>query len=128
SARGSRRGYRRALRRWTLARRVFCLSHNAARDPKRRSDCVAAGKERVGKRRALIGRDSPLRFAARFSSRRLPSASLPELLQIRLIAAKNVALRLLNIGNTDRVNGARPSAFAVATMLPERPVAPRRRW
>src|SRR5437899_1417014 len=79
------------------------------------------------KRPALIGCDSPLRFAARFSSRRLPGASLPELLQIRLIAAKNVALCLLDIGNAYRVSGARLRAFAVATILPKSPVAPRRR-
>ncbi len=94
---------------------------------KRRSNCLAAGEERIGKDRALIGRDSPLRFAARFSSRRLPGASLPKLLQVRLIPAKNVALRLLNIGNAYRVSGARPSAPAVATILPKRPVTPRRR-
>src|SRR5438034_9803570 len=74
-----------------------------------------------------LGRDRSFRFAARLSSRGLPGALLPEILQIRLIPAENVALRPFNIGHTYGVSRAREAAFTVATVLPESPVVPRRR-
>src|SRR5438552_11530034 len=104
--------------------RQFCgLPGDRARYPNGRRDGVAAGEER----RSLIGRDSPIRCGTRLSSSWIPSTSLPEFFQVRLIAAKNVALRLLDIGNAYRVSGAWLRAFAVATILPKSPVAPRRR-
>src|SRR5581483_2262282 len=91
------------------------------RAPRRVSD-------RRGGYRILIGSDRRLGFAAGFASRRIPGSPLPELFQIRLTAAENVPLRLLNIGDAYWIGGPRSRAFAVATILPERPIAPRRGW
>src|SRR5438132_13028356 len=70
---------------------------------------------------------TPLRFAARLSSSGLPGASLPEIFQCSSGPAENVEFRLPNVGHTRPINRARKTAFAVATVLPESPVAPRRR-
>src|SRR5213080_845990 len=70
---------------------------------------------------------TPLRFAARLSSSGLPGASLPEIFQCSSGPAENVEFRLPNVGHTRPISRARKTAFAVATVLPESPVAPRRR-
>src|SRR5437763_16841093 len=73
---------------------------------------------------ALVRRNSPLSFAARSTSRRLPGASLPELLQVRLIPAKNVAVVLSDIRNAYRVSDARLGVSAITAILPQIPVSP----
>src|SRR6266700_5870541 len=70
---------------------------------------------------------TPLRFAASLSSSGLPGASLPEIFQRSSGPAENVEFRLPNVGHTRPINRARKTAFAVATVLPESPVATRRR-
>src|SRR5205823_3570432 len=58
---------------------------------------------------------------------RAASASLPEIFQCSSGPAENVEFRLPNVGHTRPISRARKTAFAVATVLPESPVAPWRR-
>src|SRR6478672_13698178 len=66
-------------------------------------------------------------FRASRSSRRIPSASLPEICKITSAASKNVEFCSSDIGDTYGVSRTRQFAFTVPAVLPHSPVIPRRR-
>src|SRR5205814_2735259 len=58
---------------------------------------------------------------------RIPGTFFPECLEQRVVSVKNIALCLAHIRDTNRESAARTqTAFAVAGVLPEVPLAPRR--
>ena len=69
----------------------------------RRSPSAAHRKAQSPDVSLQFGCESRLAPAARLSTIRLPRASLPELLQVRLIPPENIAFRLFYVGDTDGV-------------------------